>query len=670
MASDLACELARRRALVTGDRPFAVIVDDDDDERGVDGERAQAAASGASAASPVNGGGGGAREVATRAVLHAVDARAARYGVRPGQRAADAAALVGGLHIVHLGRGAIEAALGRIAEHALALAPTVSVEGARRRERREGPATGRRRRTRDEARRRDEVASGRYPSGLGAGPYDTVWIDATGCTQRMGGEDVFVAELHALLAPLEHRLRIALADGPWIAQAIARWHVLGQKNHEHRTAGAIIVPSGATMAHLDPLPVAALPLGPEPLGWLGKLGILRLEDLRRLDRAQLAVRLRPRRASSGRARRRGGDGIAPAIEAVLELIAGRDATPLTPYVPPRGIEEHAAFDTELSGTEPLLFVLRGLTARAVGRLHNRGEACGRSELTLTFDAGYLAPELSPERDVIDDELDAEDRRVHAPAEAAPCPLEIDTSVTPPRTTIVVAFPVPLADEAELRQAWASRLERLELPAPVRSITLTLDGLSPQRHDQLDLHRRRQRDPRALPTLLAELSAWLGSDRVGILEAVPVHRPELRSRLVSASEAATSSSSSSAAPEAAPARLSATAGPPKAAERLSTLESEPTRMLPVPHPLHDPETPSSSSPWPLTLVRLRFAHRLDAIEWWQPAPLHRDYSRATLRTPTAAAPSSRGGDASHHHVEALVFTTPDAPDHLQLHAWFD
>ncbi|MEM9875786.1 MAG: hypothetical protein AAF928_12885, partial [Myxococcota bacterium] len=125
MASDLACELARRRALVTGDRPFAVIVDDDDDddEGGVDGERAQAAASGASAASPVNGGGGGAREVATRAVHHAVDARAARYGVRPGQRAADAAALVGGLHIVHLGRGAIEAALGRIAEHALALAP-------------------------------------------------------------------------------------------------------------------------------------------------------------------------------------------------------------------------------------------------------------------------------------------------------------------------------------------------------------------------------------------------------------------------------------------------------------------------------------------------------------------------------------------------------------------
>src|SRR5690606_22909426 len=123
---------------------------------------------------------------------------------------------------------------------------------------------------------------------------------------------------------------------------------------------------------LSQLPIAALPLDPELLGWLGKLGIFSVGDLARIDRARLAHRLGAQATD------------------VLELIAGRDPVPLCAYQPPREVVESAAFEEELSGTVPLLFVLRGLLARAVGRLTVRGEACTRASLELSFDRGVVA----------------------------------------------------------------------------------------------------------------------------------------------------------------------------------------------------------------------------------------------------------------------------------------
>lgn len=597
---ELACELALREELTDGQRPFAVIVDDEPDEA--------------------------LREVVPRAVLHAVDPIAWRYGARPGQRAAEAAALVGRLHVVHLGRDRLCEALGRVAELALAFGPSASLDAPG-----DTQALSAAER-KDDGRRRDEAATMRYPAGAGAGPYDTVWLDVTGCTRLVGGEDLLLDELHEQLSPLGHRLRFAIADGPRIAQAMARWASHGP--------GGYIAPRGRSVEHLAPLPVAALPLRREQLAWLGKLGILQIEDLHRIDRAQLTPRLTRKRGARHKT--------TPAeVKALLELVAGRDDTPLEPYVPHRCIVERAAFDTELCGTEPLLFVLRGLNARAVSRLQARGEACSRAVLTLYFDAGYLCPRLTAERDVIDGELDADDQLVHRAASQLPLRPN-------PELELSLELPVPLADEGELMQAWTSKLERLELPAPVRSLALTLDDLAPQRHHQLDLHRQRQRDPHALPTLLAELSAWLGPDRIGTLEVVPVHRPELRSRLTPY----------------APGHEHAPLLPPAP----SPLESEPTRLLPQPLPLGAPLTPEAQ--WfagrhVFTLRRLRLVQRLDAVEWWRPDPVHRDYSRATLRTPheTSSDHHARGLPASSHYADGFLFVTPDDPV-PRLHGWFD
>ena len=66
-------------------------------------------------------------------------------------------------------------------------------------------------------------------------------------------------------------------------------------------------------------------------------------------------------------------------------------------------------------------------------------------------------------------------------------------------------------------------------------------------------------------------------------------------------------------------------------------------------------------------------RLDAVEWWRPDPVHRDYSRATVRAPEPLARDARSTRRHHevtpHYADAFVFVTPDdAIPHL--HGWFD
>src|SRR5258708_9670209 len=48
---------------------------------------------------------------------------------------------------------------------------------------------------------------------------------------------------------------------------------------------------------------------------------------------------------------------------------------------------------------------------------------------------------------------------------------------------------------------------------------------------LDGDANEQVDPRKVAVLLAELSAEIGQDNVGVFEIVPVHRPETRTKLI-------------------------------------------------------------------------------------------------------------------------------------------
>jgi protein ImuB len=510
----LACELVRQRVAISG--PLGVML-----------------------APLAEGEGGAAFEPPATAVLDVVDDEARRYGVRPGQKVAEAAALVGRLSVHRVTHAELDAALGRVAEIALGLGTTAAL-------------------------RLTETSSAER-SLTGAAPFDTVWLDVTGAAHLVGGEEALLDELAARLAPLGHRVRAALADGPRLAQALARWGTL---------AGCpAVAPAGQGAHALAPLPVAALPVEAETASFLVRLGVITVGDLARLPRASLAARLGARAAE------------------VLELAAGRDAAPLVPYAPPRVLEEDARFEEGVEGAEALLFVLRAMTTRLGARLAARGEAASRLEVTIPLDRSIA--------------------RLRGVTE---------------RLAFHVELPAPLAEPNDLLRALKAKLERTELPAPAVGLALTIPQIAPARRVQLDLSRGTAVSPDVLPALLAELSAEIGAERVGVLEVVDALAPEQRSRLVPVSPGA---------------KVARGLGLPCPLEI-----TEPTRLLPaavgvgritrggvgaVDRQLY-------------AFERVRFSMRLDGVAWWTLSPTSRDYVSAWLAAGAPGSPGASCGEA--------------------------
>ena len=486
--------------------------------------------------------------------LAAVNREAERFGVRARQSIAEASALVSQLVVVKVKRVAVEQALGGLAEVALGYGATVALSSP-----------------------------------------DTVWIDITGSAHLFGGEEALAQDLAERVRELGHRVKIAVSAGPDLARAFARWSA-----PPHRKAGegagaaiAIITPSRTPLAAAE-LPIHALPLGPDNLGYLTRLGLLTWGELTRQPRSALAPRLGKEAAR------------------VLELCAGEDNAPLVPFLPPRILEEESTWDDAVSGTEPLGFVLRGLAARISARLGARGEAAEVLDVTLLHD-GVIA-------------------RFRG---------------VPTQTVLHFKLSQPLHREAELRRIVASRLERLKLAAPTVGMKLTVPRLTPSVARQLSLSELMAGDTTSgeedLPIVLAELSADIGEDQVGVLSLVDAHRPEAQSALGAALPAQAAHSKRKRG-RAETARVS-----PKSALRKteppiwSRLPSPPTRLLPNPVELSSVISAGSTLVLGHTLYtieRLRFEQRLDAVEWWS-RPVARDYLRLWLN-------SESGG------LEALVY----------------
>jgi protein ImuB len=589
---DLACTLARRKRSSRAEAdPLGVIVEHD--ARSSDPAQALGVC-----------------------VLAAVDEPAWRYGVRPGQSVAEATAFIGRLDIVKLARAEIVHALGEVVEVALGLGTTAALRleagsrsssssssGSRSSS---SSSSGSRSSSSSSSGSRSSSSAGvhlgdralgmSYPGGAGAGPEDTVWLDTSGCARLVGGEDVLCDELRERVAELGYHARVAMADGPRIAQAVARWG-RGER---------IVAPAQGARA-LGVLPLSALPLAPELRSWLGKLGILCIADLARLDRAKLASRLGEQ---------------APDL---LGLLAGQDDVPLCPHVPARIIVEQTSFEQEIDGTEPLSFVLGGLVSRAALRLGVRGEATSRVEVVLTYDRAVARLEGLGE----------------------------------PSARFELALPVPLSAAEELLRAVRAKIETLTLAAPVTALELRLDGLVPRTQAQLDLSRHARIDPNAMPALLAELEASLGPERVGVLCSVDSHRPEAQSMLVPVELSRPSSPSTG--------RTLVRVGRPELGTpplRHGLPPSVPTRLLPEPvlvgrlerggivaieHELY-------------VIDRLRLVSRIDRVEWWTPDPVSRDYARAWVHTA-----GSRSGQRE--HGEAWVYLER-ATGRGYVHGWFE
>jgi protein ImuB len=398
---------------------------------------------------------------------------------------------------------------------------------------------------------------------------DTVWVDITGAQHLAGGEEALALELGARVRGLGHVARVAVSNGPNLAQAFARW---GKPNRE----GVIVVPVHEPAARIAELPVRALPIDAELSVWLVRLGVHTVGELARLPRTATASRL--------------GDDAGK----VLDLAEGRDASPLVAYVPPAMPKEESSWDAPVDGSEALLFVLRGLAARLGARLEGRGEAVQALSLVIHHDKSVARLEGAP-----------------------------------PFTTLPFELSSPLWRAEELFRVLSSRLGRTRLAAPTVGMSIEAHAVTRALALQLSLSRyaaglggSSAKGPETLPVLVAELAADLGKDKVGMLQLEGSHKPESKSRLVPFSQAlALSKIPKARRQSAANDSLSA------------SLVHAPTRLLSRPISLDSPLRSGSTLLLDhrlYSIERVTFDSRLEGVEWWTDSPVARDYVRLWLR----------------------------------------
>lgn len=490
-------------------------------------------------------------EIPPTARLLAVNDVARRAGVREGQSIAEARAVLSQLRVREVTRAQLLDALGRVAEVAMAFGVTVAIEPP-------SPA-----------------------SQLGQVP-DTVWVDISGVAHLFGGEDQLVAELCAGIRSLGHLVRSAVATGPLLAQALARWD--GQRPLSSGGTDKVRT-ARETQARISALPVNALPVGDDEVTWLTRLGVLSFGELAALPRSAALPRL----------------GVHAAL--LLELCEGRDPLPLVAWTPPRVLVEEVHFEEGVPGLSPLRFVLRGLCSRVSARLSGRGEAAQVLVLTVLCDRSV-----------------AELRGV----EATQC-LRFELSS-------------PLWRDEELQRVILSRLERTALGAPSIGLRVEVPVITAAL-TQLNLSRvaggrfNGSKGVESLPVLLAELTADIGKERVGVLKCGDAHRPEARSKLalkgldlaVRRGNSGSGNSGSSGPVKTTPHRSVMGGGAPGAT---------PSRLLPKPLPLSAALRVGASlviEEDAYTIESMVFMERLEQVEWWM-TPTSRDYFRLGLRGP--------------------------------------
>jgi protein ImuB len=465
------------------------------------------------------------------AVLDSVNAEAHRHGVRVGQTITEACALLAHLVVRHLSREQLGEALARVAEVALGFGPTVAFQAP-----------------------------------------DTVWVDVTGSAHLVGGEVELGRELASRVRALGHVVRVAIANGPLTARALARHRAVSEP---------LVVPTRETRDAMSELPVTALPIDRERAGWLTRLGVLTLGELAKLPREAAASRL------------------AENASLALDLAIGKDETPLVPYRPPVLCSERTSWDEAVEGSEPLLFVLSGLAARLSLRLAGRGEAAQKLVLVIEHDRTIARHRgVAKERELVFD------------------------------------LASPLWREEELRRVVASRLEKTRLSAPSVGLRLEAPALIRQLARQLDLSCVATglagiQETESLPVLLAELGADIGPERMGVLSLVDSHRPERKSEIVpalGAPEERTATRKKQRKTRREPLPLRKVRSIPK------SVESLPTRLLPEPLPLEVALRIGATLAIDHRLYdieRMSFVERLESVEWWTGSPVTRDYLRVWL-----------------------------------------
>jgi protein ImuB len=193
----------------------------------------------------------------------------------------------------------------------------------------------------------------RYTPLTRALPPDGIWLDVTGCAQLHGGELALLSDLATRLQHAGLSARVALADTPGAAHALA-----------HYAAAALTIAPGGVPPMLLALPVEALRLESEAVILLHRFGLRDVGALAALPRAPLARRL--------------GAGVARRLDQAL----GRVSEPIEPTLPEMPIAESLAFPEPLLTGDALSAATAHLARTLCERLETRGQGARRLELVF------------------------------------------------------------------------------------------------------------------------------------------------------------------------------------------------------------------------------------------------------------------------------------------------
>lgn len=161
--------------------------------------------------------------------------------------------------------------------------------------------------------------------------HDGLFLDITGTAHLHGGEEALARRLIRLLTRLGITARIAIADTAGAAWAFAR-----------QAAKAAIIPPGAHVAALEPLPVSALRLDDSARDLLARLGVDTVGELTALPRAPLVRRF------------------GKAITHRLDQATGAAPEPLDPVIPAQPIAVTRRFAEPIATADAIGHWLTGL----------------------------------------------------------------------------------------------------------------------------------------------------------------------------------------------------------------------------------------------------------------------------------------------------------------------
>jgi protein ImuB len=179
-------------------------------------------------------------------------------------------------------------------------------------------------------------------------------LDITGAAHLIGGEGALLADLESRLAAMGLAARGAVAGTRGAAWGVARFG-----------RGARVVAPGGERAALDPLPMAALRLDEGVCAGLARLGLARVADLDRAQRAALVRRF------------------GPDLALRLDQALGAVAEPVSPRAEPSPLAVRLTLPEPIGLARDVMAGLERLLERLCATLADRGLGARHLRLELT-----------------------------------------------------------------------------------------------------------------------------------------------------------------------------------------------------------------------------------------------------------------------------------------------